>query len=64
MAPSLLAEVVTTTGALISVRDYLESTYGYYAHMAWPAVAILCGFIVFFRLVSALSVRFINWQSR
>lgn len=57
-------EVSTAAGQTITVQAFLEGTYGYKASFAWPAIGILVGFLVGFRAISTLAVRFLTFQSR
>ncbi|PSC75525.1 pleiotropic drug resistance 5-like isoform A [Micractinium conductrix] len=56
--------IISATGEPTTVSAFLADSYGYQAGMAWPAVAILLGFIVLFRAVSAWAVTSLNWSSR
>ena len=55
---------MTPTGQVTTVGTYLEDTYGYHHSMAWPAMAILLGFLVVFRGISTWAVAKLNWSSR
>lgn len=35
---------------------FLDSGYGYYPGLAWPAIGILIGFVALFRITSTLAV--------
>jgi hypothetical protein len=56
--------ITTAAGTPTTVKAFLEGTYGYTSGMAWWSVLILAAFIVLFRVVSTLAVRFLSFQSR
>ena len=58
------AVITTAAGTPTTVKAFLEGTYGYTSGMAWWSVLILAAFIVLFRVVSTLAVRFLSFQSR
>lgn len=58
------AAIVTTSGEVTTISDYLAATYGYHQNMAWPSIAILVGFLVVFRGISTWAVAKLNWSSR
>nr|DAD28487.1 TPA_asm: hypothetical protein HUJ06_029955 [Nelumbo nucifera] len=47
-----------------SVKDYLEVSLGYSSGMIGVSAAVLIGFCIFFFLVYACSVKFLNFQRR
>ncbi|XP_010262843.1 PREDICTED: ABC transporter G family member 31-like [Nelumbo nucifera] len=47
-----------------SVKDYLEVSLGYSSGMIGVSVVVLFGFCIFFFLVYAFSVKFLNFQRR
>lgn len=51
-------------GSQISIVDYVSIDLGFqHSHIGW-CVLILAGFCVFFRVVSALALRYLLFQSR
>lgn len=50
------AVIVDGAGNPSTVSEFLDSGYGYYPGLAWPAVGILFAFIVLFRIISSLAV--------
>lgn len=56
--------IVDGAGNPSTVSEFLDSGYGYYPGLAWPAVGILFAFIVLFRIISSLAVRYLSFQSR
>ncbi|RLN93004.1 hypothetical protein BBJ28_00025412, partial [Nothophytophthora sp. Chile5] len=48
----------------ITIKEYVESTFEYKHDEIWRNFGIVIAFIVFFRLLALLSLRFINHQKR
>lgn len=58
------AEIVNFSGQIISVGDFMEERFGYYYSMVGPIIAILFGYVLFFRALSILFLTRINFQNR
>ena len=56
--------ITTAAGTPTTVKAFLNDTYGYNSGMMWWSVLILAAFIILFRVVSTLAVRFLSFQSR
>jgi hypothetical protein len=56
--------IANAAGTPTTVKAFLDGTYGYTSGMAWWSVLILAAFIILFRVVSTLAVRFLSFQSR
>lgn len=57
-------EIVDSNGSITTVSAFLDSGYGYYPGLAWPAIGILIGFVALFRITSTLAVQYLSFQSR
>lgn len=49
-------EIIASNGSPTTVSAFLDSGYGYYPSLAWPAVGILFAFVALFRIISTLAV--------
>ena len=47
-----------------TVKDYLESTFDYEYSFRWPCVAISVAYVIFFRLLGAAALRYLNFLKR
>lgn len=52
----LPTEIIASNGSPTTVSAFLDSGYGYYPSLAWPAVGILFAFVALFRIISTLAV--------
>ena len=58
------AEIVDFSGQLVTVSQFMTDRFGYHYSMVGPIVAILFGYVVFFRALSILFLTRINFQKR
>lgn len=48
----------------ITIKAWLKSYFGYEYDFRWYCVLILFGFVIAFRLLAVMAVRFISFQKR
>jgi hypothetical protein len=58
------AMIVNFSGEEVSVADFMVERFGYDYSMVGPIVAILFGYVLFFRGLSILFLTRINFQNR
>jgi ABC-type multidrug transport system ATPase subunit/ABC-type multidrug transport system permease subunit len=58
------SEAVMTDAGNQTVKEFLDTTFGYQESMVWWCVLIVAAFFLFFRFSSVLMLKFVNFQKR
>jgi hypothetical protein len=63
LLPPLQAPL-TFAGITMSASEFLNKAFGYEYSFRWPCLAIICAYIVFFRLVAVWALNSMNFLKR
>ncbi len=55
---------VVTTGEILSVKDYIDTFFGYKQSFLGVVAGVMVGWAVFFAIIFVFAIRFLNFQRR
>ena len=56
------ASITVSSGASLPASKFLDEAFGFEEVWLWPSIAILFGFIAFFRTLGLIAIQFVNHQ--